>query len=95
MSMDAEIREWLDLAPVDVPVYVAVVCLGAAFFTETGVLDSLLVVTALVCSAMSCVYGIRQDARLSVFTNTAKLFAYPFYLTVCVVAACLNFNYWN
>ena len=93
--MDAEIHEWLSLAPADVPVYIAVACVSAAFFVDAGVLDSLLVLTALICSAMSCVYGMRRNARLSVFTNNAKLFAYPFYVSVCMVAACLNFNYWN
>jgi hypothetical protein len=93
--MDAELREWLGLAPADVPVYVAVVCIGIAFFTGAGIVDTMLIVTALICSAMSCVMGMKQDARLSVFTNNAKLFAYPFYLAVCMIAAILNFRYWN
>ena len=93
--MDAEIREWLRLAPADIPVYVAVACIGGAFFTGAGVVDTMLVLTALICSAMSCVYGMKRDARLSVFTNNAKLITYPFYLTVCMISAVMNFWYWN
>ncbi len=93
--MDAELREWLGIAPADFPVYLAVIFLVAAFFVGAGVLDTILVSTSLLACVLSCIIGMRKDIRVSGFTNGVKLASYPICLVVCIVVSFLNFKYWN
>ena len=93
--MDAELREWLGIAPADFPVYLAFICLAIAYFVGAGVVDTMLVIVAIVACVASCVIGMPRDIRVSGFTNVIKLTAYPICLVVCVVLGIVNFKYWN
>ena len=93
--MDAELREWLGLAPADFPVYLACLCLVLTYFVKGGILDTFLVLIAIGACIVSCFIGMKKDWRVSGFTNGAKLATYPICLVACIILSLINFKFWN
>ena len=93
--MNSELREWLGLATADFPVYAACLFVVVMFFKNGFYLDAVLSAVSIILCMASCVIGMKKDSKLSNFTNTAKLIAYPFCLLVCLILVLLNFRYWN
>ena len=67
----------------------------AAYFLESGVLDTLSMLLAIVGCVVSCFIGMKNNSQLSAFTNLAKLICYPICLVVALGLSAVNVFYWN
>jgi hypothetical protein len=90
-----ELREWLSIAPADIPVWGAGVALGVMYFVKDVTVDIVLSVLVLGLTTLSCFIGMKHDDRVSKFTNLMKKIFYPVSVFLGIVAIYLNFTRWN
>jgi hypothetical protein len=90
-----ELREWLSIAPADIPVWGAAVAVGVMYFVENSTVDIVLSVLVIGLTTFSCLIGMKHDDRVSKFANLAKKIFYPVSVLLGLVAIYLNFTQWN
>ena len=93
--MNEELKEWLGVKPADFAVYAALGAVVGMYSNKFVALDIALAVAAVVFGGLSCVLGMRPDARLGTTTNFLKRVSYPAWLVVVIVCIYLNFARWN
>jgi hypothetical protein len=90
-----ELREWLSMAPADIPVWGAAVAVGVMYFIKNSTVDIMLSVLVMGLTTFSCFIGMKYDDRVSTLTNLAKKIFYPVSVLLGLVAIYLNFTRWN
>jgi hypothetical protein len=93
--MNNELREWSGLATADFPVYAACLFVVVMYFNNGIYLDAVLSAVSIILCIAACVIGMKKDSKLSDFTNTSKLIAYPLCLMICLILVYVNFTNWN
>lgn len=91
----SELREWLGIAPADIPVWGAVIALGVMYLVKSTTIDIVLSVLAIGLTIFSCFIGMKHDDRLSKLANLIKKIFYPVSVLFCAVVIYLNFTQWN
>jgi hypothetical protein len=90
-----ELREWLSMAPADMPVWGAAVAVGVMYFVKNATVDIALSVLVVGLTTFSCLIGMKHDDRVSPFTNLIKKIFYPVSVLLGLLAIYLNFTRWN
>jgi hypothetical protein len=90
-----ELREWLGIAPADIPVWGAFILLGVMYFVKFTMVDIVLSMLAVGLTIFSCFIGMRYDERVSKRINLMKKISYPLCVVLCLVLIYLNFTRWN
>jgi hypothetical protein len=90
-----ELREWLGIAPADLPVWGAVIILGAMYLVKSTIVDIVLSMLVAGLTTFSCFIGMKYDKRLSKRMNLIKKITYPLSVFLCAVVIYLNFTRWN
>ena len=93
--MNNELKEWLGIAPADFPVYFAAIAVVVIFFNKNFSIDLILSALAFFCALAACFIGMKKDPKVSDFTNSIKLAAYPLCLVTASFFIVLNFLFWN
>lgn len=94
-SKNAELLEWIGLAPADLAVYVATAALGGMYYWKDPVVDHVLAGVAVLFCLVACAVGMRRKENLSGFTNTVKMISYPLCLLIAVGLIVRNYSHWN
>lgn len=95
MGMKHEVREWLCLAPGDIPIWFAAGLVLAMKYVKNTTIDWIFTVIALSLSIFACFIGMKKDIRVSAITNIAKKVTYPFIPLFVGLFAYFNFKLWN
>lgn len=82
MARKDELRAWLGLAPADLPVWCAGICILVMNIAEDPVIDWAMAAAALILTLIACFMGMKRDKHLSDFSNAMKKITYP----LCVAA---------
>ena len=90
-----ELREWLGIAPADLPVWGAVILLGVMYLVKSTIADIVLSMLVVGLTLFSCFIGMKYDKRLSKRMNLIKKITYPLSALLCAVVIYLNFARWN
>jgi hypothetical protein len=90
-----ELREWLGIAPADIPVWGAVIALGVMYLVKPTIIEGVLSILAIGFTTFSCFIGMKHDDRLSKLANLIKKIFYPASVLFCAVVIYLNFTQWN
>ena len=90
-----ELREWLGIAPADLPVWGAMISLGVMYLVKSFTVDIVLSMLAVGLAIFSCFMGMQYDKRVSKRINLIKKISYPLCVALCLVLTYLNFTWWN
>ena len=90
-----ELREWLGIAPADLPVWGAVILLGVMYVVKSIMVDIVLSMLVVGLTIFSCFIGMKYDKRVSKRINLIKKISYPASVVLCGVVIYLNFTWWN
>jgi hypothetical protein len=90
-----ELREWLGIAPADLPVWGAFILLGVMYLVKSITVDIVLSMLAVGLTIFSCFIGMQYDKRVSKRINLIKKISYPSCVALCLVLIYLNFTWWN
>jgi hypothetical protein len=72
-----ELREWLSLAPADLPCWASGALLVLTFFSGGGVLTASLAAGSIVLAVVGAVIGVRRNPQLGENYNRIKRWSYP------------------
>lgn len=87
-----ELREWLGVAPADIPCWFSIFALAGMFLLDSGAADVALAVIATAAAALAWGIALRTKPNVSAFTNVVRLIAYP--LNLLFTLAVIAFHYW-
>ena len=87
-----ELREWLGVAPADIPCWFSMFALGGMFLTTHDAIDVVLAVLAALLAGVAWIIALRTKPNVSAFTNVVRMISYPAY--VLFVLAVIVFHYW-
>jgi hypothetical protein len=90
-----ELREWVGIAPADLPVWGAFILVGVMYLVKSAMVDIGLSMLAVGLTIFSCFIGMRYDERVSKRINLMKKISYPACVALCLVLIYLNFTRWN
>jgi hypothetical protein len=90
-----ELREWLGIAPADLPVWGAMISLGVMYLVKSISVDIVLSMLAVGLTTFSCFIGMRYDKRVSKRINLIKKISYPLCVVLCAALIYLNFTRWH
>lgn len=95
MGAKHELREWLSIAPADIPVWVAAGLVIAMYYTHNVVIDVILSILIVGLTLYACILGMKQDNRISRLTNMAKKVFHPLAVLLGLTMIYVNFARWG
>jgi hypothetical protein len=86
-----ELREWLGLAPADIPCWAALILLVLCFTNSGGAMVAPMAAGSIVLAGVGWAIGYRRNPQLGALYNRVKRFAYPVF--VAIITAGVVYRY--
>jgi hypothetical protein len=90
-----ELREWLGVAPADIPCWLAIFALVGMFIINHDGIDLALAVIAVVLACVAWGIALRTKPNVSTFTNVVRHISYPANLLITLAAVAFHYWYWR
>ena len=90
-----ELREWLGVAPADIPCYFSILALVGMFVIDNDAADVTLTIIAVAAATLAWVIALRTKPNVSAFTNVVRIVSYPANLVFTVAVIAFHYWYWR
>jgi hypothetical protein len=90
-----ELREWLGVAPADIPCWFSIFALVGMFVIDNDAADVTLAIIAVAAASLAWGIALRTKPNVSAFTNVVRMVSYPANLLITFAAIAFHYWYWR